>query len=83
MLNEGKDVNYYFPQPMPLTKRLKDILEDEVDTRFYLNPERVQEFVRDNIDKVTQYANDGIGEIEPMPEKLREWVENYENNAKH
>ena len=81
MLNEGKDVNYYFPQPMPLTKTLKDVLEDEVDTRYYLNPERVQEFVRDNIDKVTQYANDGIGEIEPMPEKLREWIENYDKKS--
>lgn len=81
MLNEGKDVNYYFPQPMPLTKTLKDVLEDEVNTRFYLNHERVQEFVRDNIDKVTQYANDGIGEIEPMPEKLREWIENYDKKS--
>ncbi len=75
------DVQYHFPEPMPLTKQLKDILEDEVDTRFYLNPERVQEFVRDNIDKVTKYASEGIGEIEPMPEKLREWIENYEKKS--
>ena len=41
----------------------------------------ILEYERDNIDKVTQYANDGIGEIEPMPEKLREWIENYDKKS--
>ena len=33
---------FYFPEPFPLTKRLKDYLEDEVDEKCYLSDERVQ-----------------------------------------
>ena len=32
----GDHTPYIFPEPQPLTKRLKDILEDEVDEKFYL-----------------------------------------------
>lgn len=76
------DVQYYFPQPMPLTKKLHDVLEEEADLRYYLNPQRVQEFVRDNLDKVQQYAKDGVGDIEPLPDTLREWMNSYEDKKK-
>lgn len=29
--------NYQFPDPMPLTKRLKDVLEQNVDEKYYIN----------------------------------------------
>lgn len=31
------EFSYIFPQSMPLKKRLKDMLEDEVDERYYIN----------------------------------------------
>mgnify|MGYP003830337435 CR=1 FL=1 len=31
------EYNYTFPKPIPLTKRLKDYLEDEVDEKYYLS----------------------------------------------
>ena len=33
---------YYFPQPFRLDKRLRDVLEDSVDERYYLSEERVR-----------------------------------------
>lgn len=36
------DARFYFPEPFPLTKRLKDILEPKVDECFYLDDERIQ-----------------------------------------
>ena len=35
---------FKFPEPMPLEKRLKDVLEDEVDEKFYLSDEQVASF---------------------------------------
>lgn len=32
---------YHFPEPIPMERRLKDCLEDEVDEKYYLSPERV------------------------------------------
>lgn len=33
--------DFQFPKPFPLTKRLKDVLEDDVDESFYLSQERI------------------------------------------
>lgn len=33
---------YNFPKPFPLEKRLKDVLEDSVDEKYYLSDERVE-----------------------------------------
>ena len=38
-------VQYYFPKPFPLEKRLKDVLEDKVDEKYYLSDERLKEFM--------------------------------------
>lgn len=42
-----KDLNqsFEFPKPEELTKRLKDVLEDEVEDKFYLNNEKVLRFL--------------------------------------
>lgn len=37
---------YNFPKPIPLEKRLKDVLEDKADEKFYLKDERVTEFLK-------------------------------------
>ena len=38
-----KDIynGYFFPAPIPLEKRLKDVLEGDVDEKYYLSDERV------------------------------------------
>lgn len=39
---DDKNPRYYFPKPFPLTKRLKDVLEQNVDEKYYLSDERIQ-----------------------------------------
>ena len=36
------DYKYNFPKPIPLTKTMKDYLEDEVDEKYYINNEKAQ-----------------------------------------
>ena len=37
-----ESARYEFPQPMPLTLRLKDVLEDKVDERYYLSEKAIE-----------------------------------------
>lgn len=37
--------NYEFPEKIPLTKCIKDYLEDEVDEKFYVNTDRAMELI--------------------------------------
>ena len=37
----GEHEPFEFPEPIPLTKRLKDYLDEEVDEKYYLSDERV------------------------------------------
>lgn len=39
------DAWYDFPEPRPLEVKLKDILEDKVDEKYYLDQERVNTFI--------------------------------------
>ena len=39
------EVYYEFPKSVPLEKRLKDYLEDEVDEKYYLKSEKAQELI--------------------------------------
>lgn len=43
-----KDLNqtFEFPKPEELTKRLKDVLEDEVDEKYYLPQDKVQSLIK-------------------------------------
>lgn len=38
---------YYFPKPFPLTRRLKDVLEQNVEERYYLSDERVAKLMQE------------------------------------
>src|SRR5699024_1834394 len=51
---------YVFPKPIKLEKRLKDVLEDEVDERYYLDDERAQQLIATITDE-----KDMNGVIEP------------------
>ena len=62
-----KDVafDYQFPDPIPLKRKLEDVLQEEVDTRFFLKDEAVSKFLQAN-DKDTCVFHQF--EIEPSHE---------------
>lgn len=41
-------VAYHFPKPFPLERRLKDVLEDNVDEKYYLSDKMIETFYRRN-----------------------------------
>lgn len=45
------DKGFSFPQPIPLELRLKDLLEDEVEERYYLSEDMVNKLVVKPIDR--------------------------------
>lgn len=45
------NVQYHFPKPFPLEKRLKDVLEEHVDEKYYLSDEMLECFNRVSDDK--------------------------------
>ena len=47
---DGK-VRYNFPKPFPLERRLKDVLEEHVDEKYYLSDKMIEYFQRVNDDK--------------------------------
>ena len=44
---------YKFPQPIPLQKKLKDYLEDNVDEKYYINNEKTDKMIKQLIDNGT------------------------------
>ena len=50
-LTELADGVYHFPAPFPLERRLKDVLEDEVDEKYYLSNKMLSYFERVDADK--------------------------------
>lgn len=47
----GTHEPYVFPKKQELILRLKDVLEDEVDERFYINNERADKLIKQLVDK--------------------------------
>lgn len=50
-----KDVDngiFEFPKPFPLKKRLKDVLENEVDEKYFIQDDKVIPFIKKHIDDV-------------------------------
>ena len=61
--------NYKFPQPIPLTKTMKDYLEDEVDEKYYINSEKAQKLIQQLMES---------GQLEENRGQYREtWYMNY------
>jgi DNA (cytosine-5)-methyltransferase 1 len=44
-IRDDQDNDFSFPKPFPLTKRLKDVLETEVDEKYYLSDKMIKGFV--------------------------------------
>ena len=40
------EYNYKFPNPVPLKKKLKDYLEDNVDEKYYINNEKAEKLIQ-------------------------------------
>ena len=56
------DYNYTFPKPIPLKLRLKDMLEDNVDEKYYLSDKMINYVLnRTPIGEKDNYANNIIG----------------------
>ena len=61
--NEGVKINhdFKFPPRRPLTKRLKDVLEPEVDEKFYLSEKQLASLLASNYDQNKRfYKTDGV-----------------------
>lgn len=43
--------DYQFPKPFPLDKKLADVLEDEVDEKYYINNEKANQLILDLIER--------------------------------
>ena len=50
-IRDDKDNTFRFPIEEPLTKRLKDVLEDEVDDKYFLSGERIEYLLRHDANK--------------------------------
>ena len=46
-----KTSDYEFPKPFPLDKNLADVLEDEVDEKYYINNEKANQLILDLIER--------------------------------
>lgn len=44
-IRDDKDNRFQFPTEIPLTKRLKDVLEDSVDEKYYLSDAAIKGFI--------------------------------------
>jgi DNA (cytosine-5)-methyltransferase 1 len=49
--DDGDLPRFFFPKPFPLERRLKDVLEDNVDERYYLSDKMLDYFNRVDADK--------------------------------
>jgi len=47
----GNNPKYEFPEPIELDKVLKDVLEDEVEEKYYINSERADKLINDLIER--------------------------------
>lgn len=56
-----KDIynGYFFPAPTPLEKRLKDIVESEVDEKYYLSDEQLKSLMSSNYDQNKRFYKTG------------------------
>lgn len=55
------DFDFEFPDPKPLTKKLKDVLEDQVAENYYLKSEKAQKLIDDLLEQNVFESNEGEG----------------------
>lgn len=52
------DKTFHFPEPVPLEKRLKDVLEDKVAEKYYLADKMVESFLKNNENLETRMGDE-------------------------
>ena len=55
-IRDDSDNNFTFPKPIPLVKRLKDVLEENVDEKYYLSDKMIL-FFQKHTEKHTEKGN--------------------------
>ena len=63
ILRGGQDVKYYFPKKIKLEKRIKDILEPQVDESFYLSDKALEYFCKVNNGIKDSEGNTCVGKV--------------------
>lgn len=77
--------SYQFPEPIPLTRRLKDVLEQNVDEKYYLSDEIVKRFVKSTenpkypFGKEYKVLGSTSANFEEDTTKSRQWVMSAES----
>jgi DNA (cytosine-5)-methyltransferase 1 len=61
----GLELDYTFPKPIPLKLKLKDVLEDEVDKKYYLSEKAIQGRLITNYQKYKLEENIIDKEVHP------------------
>lgn len=69
ILREADNGRFHFPEPLNRIVRLKDILEDEVEEKYYLPAEKVQRLIKDMENRKSLL-------FEPDEEAMRKWRNN-------
>ena len=54
----AENASYHFPEPCPLEKRLKDVLEEDVDEKYYLSKKIIDTFIERN--KINEDKGNGF-----------------------
>lgn len=54
------DKGFNFPAPFPLTKSLKDVLENEVEDRYFMRDDKVKDYIK-HFKSVTPYGTEKDG----------------------
>lgn len=73
--------SYYFPEKMELAKTLPQVLDEVVDTRYYLDPVKVNKFVQDNLVMIGKYMDESNEPIEQIPQHLMDFLKKAEDEA--
>lgn len=73
----NSDETYHFPEPFPLEKRLKDILEEGVDEKYYLS-KKLMDYVESKGGKSGEFdGRDGIHDVRDDDEYAYTICANY------
>lgn len=78
-----EDVTYEFPEPFPLKKLLADILERNVDEKYYIKTEKAEKLIKDLIARnILPSCCDSLNEEElDTPTNLAAYPDNKENSV--
>ncbi len=60
----GEHESFEFPEPIELTRRLKDVLESQVDEKYYLKGDKALQLL-------AQFANKNIKDLQPIDGSLK------------